>query len=108
MSELKGLKKPVKLKKDLANMLNSQELPRTEILQKIWEYIKKNELQTPKENGRPEGKGRFIVLDKTLLSIAKNTFSTNKKGKTTDFRKHLEGQTIHMLDVATVIGSNIE
>jgi chromatin remodeling complex protein RSC6 len=46
MAEEKGLKKPVKLQAELAAMLGVKELPRTEITQKLWDYIKANQLQT--------------------------------------------------------------
>ena len=108
MSELKGLKKPVKLKKELAEMLGESELPRTEITKKLWEHIKKEGLQTTKENGRAEGKGKFIVADKVLLPIFKNTNSTSKSGKVTDLREMVEGQTINMMQMASVVGANIE
>jgi len=49
----KGLSKPVKLKKDLADFLGATELPRTEITQKIWEYVKSKKLQTKTPNGKP-------------------------------------------------------
>ena len=39
MAESKGLKKPVKLQSELAAMLGVKELPRTEITQKLWDYI---------------------------------------------------------------------
>jgi len=51
MAEPKGLSKPVKLKSDLASFLGATELPRTEITQKLWDYIKSNKLQTRTENG---------------------------------------------------------
>ena len=63
MAEPKGLSKPVKLKSDLASFLGETELPRTEITQKLWEYIKSNKLQTKTENGKPENAGKFIVAD---------------------------------------------
>ena len=108
MSELKGLKKPVKLKKELADMLGESELPRTEITKRLWDYIKKEKLQTSQENGRPEGKGRYIVADKVLLPIFKNTNSTSKSGKVTDLREMVEGQTINMMQMASIVGANIE
>ncbi len=108
MSEEKGLKKPVKLKSDLATMLNETELPRTEITKKLWEYIKSNELQTKTENGKPENAGKYIVADATLLSVFKNTKSTSKSGKLTDLTKMKEGDTINMMQMAAVVGANIE
>ena len=108
MAEEKGLKKPVKLKSDLAAMLGETQLPRTEITKKLWEYIKSNELQTKTENGKPENAGKYIVADATLLTVFKNTNSTSKSGKLTDLTKMKEGQTINMMQMAAVVGANIE
>ncbi len=87
MAEPKGLSKPVKLKSDLASFLGETELPRTEITQKLWEYIKSNKLQTKTENGKPENAGKFIVADAKLLTVFKNTNTTSKTGKVTDLTK---------------------
>jgi chromatin remodeling complex protein RSC6 len=100
----KGLKKPVKL----AAMLKETELPRTEITKKLWDYIKSNGLQTKTENGKAENAGKFIVADATLLTIFKNTNSTSKSGKLTDLTKMKEGETIDMMQMAAVVGANIE
>ena len=61
MTEAKGLKKPVKLKSELAEMLGETELPRTEITKKLWVYIKANKLQSKTENGKPENAGKYNV-----------------------------------------------
>lgn len=108
MSEAKGLSKPVKLKKELAEMLKAKELPRTEITQKLWEHIKAKKLQTKTAGGKPTGEGKFIVADKTLLPIFQNTHTTSKSGKVTDLRKMKEGDTIDMMQMASVVGANIE
>ncbi|MFT6067950.1 MAG: chromatin remodeling complex protein RSC6 [Bacteriovoracaceae bacterium] len=108
MAEEKGLKKPVKLKSELASMLGATELPRTEITKKLWDYIKANKLQTKTENGAPENAGKYIVADATLLTIFKNTNSTSKSGKLTDLTSLQEGQTINMMQMAAVVGANIE
>jgi len=108
MAEAKGLMKPVKLKKELAGLLGAAELPRTEITKKLWDYIKANKLQTKTENGAPENAGKFIVADARLLPIFKNTKSTSKSGKVTDFTNLKEGQTINMMQMAAVVGANIE
>ena len=108
MAEAKGLKKPVKLKSDLAKMLGASELPRTEITKKLWDYIKENKLQTKSENGKPENAGKYIVADSTLLPIFKNTKSTSKSGKLTDLTKMEVGHTINMMQMAAVVGANIE
>ena len=108
MAEPKGLKKPVKLKPELSTMLGESELPRTEITKKLWEYIKSNQLQTKTENGKPENAGKYIVADATLLTIFKNTNSTSKSGKLTDLTAMSEGDTINMMQMAAVVGANIE
>ncbi len=108
MAEAKGLKKPVKLQAELAEFLGAKELPRTEITQKLWAYIKENKLQTKTANGKPENAGKFIVADATLLPIFKKTNSTSKSGKVTNLTKMKEGQTIDMMQMAAVVGANIE
>ncbi len=105
--EAKGLKKPVKLQDELASMLGTSELPRTEITKKLWEYIKENGLQTKTENGKAENAGKYIVADATLLPIFKKTKSTSKSGKLTDLTGLKEGQTINMMQMAAVVGANI-
>jgi chromatin remodeling complex protein RSC6 len=108
MAEAKGLSKPVTLKNELSEFLGATELPRTEITKKLWDYIKANKLQTKTENGTPENAGKFIVADAKLLPIFKNTKSTSKSGKVTDFTNLQEGQTINMMQMAAVVGANIE
>jgi chromatin remodeling complex protein RSC6 len=107
-TEAKGLNKPVKLKSDLAEFLGAKELPRTEITKKLWDYIKGQGLQTKSANGKPENAGKFIVADAKLLTIFKHTKSTSKSGKLTDLTKLKEGQTIDMMQMAAVVGANVE
>jgi len=108
VAELKGLKKPVRLKADMAEFCGASELPRTEITKKLWDYIKANKLQTKTENGKPENAGRFVVADAKLLKVFKNTNSTSKSGKLTDLRNMQEGDTIDMMQMAAVVGANVE
>ncbi len=108
MAEAKGLNAPVKLKSELAAFLGATELSRTEITKKLWKYIKANELQTRTENGSAENAGKFIVADAKLLPIFKNTNSTSKSGKVTNLTQLQEGQTINMMQMAAVVGANIE
>jgi len=108
MAEAKGLSKPVKLKSELAGLLGATELPRTEITKKLWDYIKANKLQTKTENGEAMNAGKYIVADAKLLSIFKNTNSTSKSGKLTDLTQLKEGETIDMMQMAAVVGANIE
>ena len=104
----KGLSKPVKLKNDLAEVLGAMELPRTEITQKIWEYVRSKKLQTRTQNGKPENAGKFIVADEKLLPIFRNTKITSKAGRLTDLSGIQLGQTIDMMQMASVISANIE
>ena len=108
MAEAKGLSKPVKLKSELAEFLGASELPRTEITKKLWDYVKENGLQTQTENGKPENAGKLIVADAKLLPIFKNTKSTSKSGKLTDLTGMNEGQTVNMMQMAAIVGANIE
>ena len=43
--------KPLQPSKELAAVVGSDPLPRSEVVSKVWEYIKKNNLQNP-ENKR--------------------------------------------------------
>ena len=108
MTEEKGLNKPVKLKTDLAAFLGAGELPRTEITKKLWDYIKANKLQTKAVNGKPENAGKNIVADAKLIILFNNTKTTSKTGKVTDFTNLKEGQTIDMMQMASVVSANIE
>ena len=51
---------------------------------------------------------KFIVADAKLLTIFKNTNTTSKTGKVTDLRNLKEGETINMMQMASVVGANIE
>ena len=108
MEEVKGLNRPVKLKSELAAFLGAKELPRTEITKKLWDYIKANKLQTKTENGKAENAGKYIVADAKLLTIFKNTKSKSKSGSVTDLTKLKEGETINMMQMAAVVGANVE
>jgi chromatin remodeling complex protein RSC6 len=108
VAELKGLKKPVKLKADMAEFCGVSELPRTEITKRLWDYIKSKKLQTKSVNGKPENAGKYIVADAQLLKMFKHTNSTSKSGNLTDLRNMKEGDTIDMMQMAAVVGANIE
>ncbi len=108
MAELKGLKKPVKLKVDLAEFCGVSSLPRTEITKELWKYIKSKKLQTRSANGKPENAGKYIVADAKLLKVFKNTNSTSKSGNHTDLRNMKEGDTIDMMQMAAVVSANVE
>ncbi len=48
--------------KELAAVVGSKPIPRTEVVSKVWEYIKKNKLQNPKN-------GREILADDHLKKV---------------------------------------
>jgi len=75
---------------------------------KLWDYIKENKLQTKTENGKAENAGKYIVANSKLLTIFKNTNSESKSGKITDLTNLREGETINMMQMAAVVGANIE
>ncbi len=108
MAELKGLKKPVKLKADMAEFCGVSELPRTENTKRLCDYIKSKKHQTKSFNGKPENAGKYIVADAQLLKMFIHTNSTSKSGNLTDLRNMKEGETIDMMQMAAVVGANIE
>jgi chromatin remodeling complex protein RSC6 len=54
--------KPVQPDEQLAVIVGSKPIPRTEVTKKVWEYIKKNNLQNPKKKTE-------IVADDALKVI---------------------------------------
>ena len=54
--------KPVQPDAALAKIVGEAPLPRTELTKKLWEYIRKHELQDPKEK-------RNIRSDERLLAV---------------------------------------
>lgn len=57
-----GLMKPLNVSDELAQVVGKNPLPRTEIIKKIWEYIKANGLQDEKNK-------RMINADETLKPV---------------------------------------
>lgn len=54
--------RPLKLTKELEEVVGKGPMPRTEVVKKIWAYIKKKKLQDPKNK-------RNIVPDEKLADI---------------------------------------
>ena len=54
--------RPMNISSSLAEVVGSRPMPRTEVVKKVWEYIKKNNLQDPKER-------RNINADSNLLRV---------------------------------------
>ncbi|WP_129794093.1 SWIB/MDM2 domain-containing protein [Sphingosinicella sp. CPCC 101087] len=57
-----GLQRPVTPSKELAAITGSDPLPRSQVVSKIWDHIKKNNLQDPKNK-------REIVADDKLRAV---------------------------------------
>jgi chromatin remodeling complex protein RSC6 len=57
-----ALAKPLNLSSELEAVIGKGPLPRTQVVKKLWEYIKKNDLQNPKNK-------RNILADEKLKAI---------------------------------------
>jgi len=57
-----GIHAPIQPSEDLAKIVGSDRLPRSEVISKVWEYIKKHDLQNPENK-------REIVADDNLKVI---------------------------------------
>ena len=57
-----ALMKPVQPMQQLANIVGSEPLPRSEVMKKIWSHIKSNNLQNPDNK-------REIIADEKLQPI---------------------------------------
>jgi len=73
-----ALQKPVKPSAELAVVVGTEPLPRGEVVSKMWEYIKSNNLQNPENK-------REILSDDTLRPI----FHGEDKVTMFDMNKHL-------------------
>ena len=77
------LLKPVTLSPELAVIVGGQsKLPRTEVVKKVWQYIKKHDLQDPKDR-------KCINADEKLKVIFKGRASVNMFELTKFVSKHL-------------------
>ena len=57
-----GITAPVTPSPELAEIVGSKDLPRSEVVSKVWDYIKKNNLQNPENK-------REIVADDKLKKV---------------------------------------
>ncbi len=57
-----ALLKPLDLSSDLEAVVGKGPMPRSEVVKKLWEYIKKNDLQNPKNK-------RNIMADDKLKKV---------------------------------------
>jgi chromatin remodeling complex protein RSC6 len=74
-----GLARPVQPSDDLAPITGKDPLPRSEVVSKVWAYIKKNNLQNPENK-------REILADDVL----KKVFGKDK-ATMFEMNKHLSG-----------------
>jgi upstream activation factor subunit UAF30 len=73
-----GIHKPVKPSPELAEIVGADSLPRSEVVSKVWAYIKKNDLQNPKDK-------RQILADAALEKV----FGGKKEVSMFEMNKHL-------------------
>ena len=57
-----GLAKPVKPSKELGAIVGTSPMPRTEVIAKVWDHIRKNNLQNPENK-------REIIADAKLKAV---------------------------------------
>jgi chromatin remodeling complex protein RSC6 len=74
--------KPMKISEDLAAVIGSKPLPRTQVTKKLWAYIKKNKLQDKKNK-------RNINADDNLKKVFKGKKVVNMFEMTKLVNKHL-------------------
>ena len=70
--------KPMNISESLQPIVGSKPLPRTEVTKRLWDYIKKNKLQDPKER-------RNINADENLRKV----FGGKKTVSMFEMAKHL-------------------
>ena len=72
-----GITAPVTPSPELADIIGDKKIPRSEVVKKIWDYIKANDLQNPKDK-------REILADEKLEKIF-----GGKKASMFEMNKHL-------------------
>ncbi len=74
--------KPLSVSDELAAVVGKGPLPRSEVVKKLWEYIKKNDLQDPKNK-------RDILADDKLKAVFGGKERVNMFEMTKLVSKHL-------------------
>jgi chromatin remodeling complex protein RSC6 len=77
-----ALMKPLQPSNELAAVVGSSPLPRTEVVSKVWEYIKANNLQNPENK-------REILADERLRAIFGGKSKVSKFEMNKHFAQHL-------------------
>src|SRR3546814_8031938 len=72
-----ALMKPLQPSKELAAVVGSDPLPRPQVVKKLWEYIKKNDLQNPEKDRKS------TRLIQSLMRTSYAVFCLKKKTTTT-------------------------
>jgi chromatin remodeling complex protein RSC6 len=93
-----ALKRPVKISTKLEGVIGRGPMARADVVKKIWNYIKKKNLQHPKN-------ARCIMLDAKLKTILKPSKSVIKFGKQT---VKCPAGTIFMTDMTKQLNKHIE
>ena len=70
-----GIHKPVKPSADLAAIVGTEDQPRSAIVSKMWDYIKKNSLQDSKDKRQINADGK---LEKIFGKKSVSMFEMNK------------------------------
>jgi chromatin remodeling complex protein RSC6 len=75
-----ALMKPMKISPDLAAVIGAGPMPRTEVVKKLWVYIKKNNLQDPKNkrNINADDKLKKVFGGKATVSMFEMTKLVSK------------------------------
>jgi len=74
--------KPMTISAELAEVVGKGPMPRSEVVKKLWEYIKKNDLQDPKNK-------RDIIADAKLKEVFGGKAVVNMFEMTKLVSKHL-------------------
>ena len=78
-----GITAPVTPSSELAEIVGTSDLPRSEVVSKVWEYIKKNDLQNP------QNKREILADDKLQKVFGKDKVTMFEMNK--HFSNHLKG-----------------
>jgi chromatin remodeling complex protein RSC6 len=75
MAQQSGLQRPVTPSKDLAEITGADPLPRSQMVKKVWDHIKANNLQNP------ENKREILADDKLRKIFGKDKVSMFEMNK---------------------------
>jgi upstream activation factor subunit UAF30 len=72
--------KPMKVSSDLAEVVGNGPMPRSEVVKKLWDYIRKNKLQDPsnKRNINADPKLKTVFGGKSVVNMFEMTKLVSK------------------------------